>query len=220
MTGLDFAVATFEPGWRWSDHVGPCRHGQLPGPHNGYVLQGRMRFRMDDGAEGEFGPGDVFMCPRATTRGSSATNRSWCTTSRAPWRRSTRRRTRCNTGDFGVSVVGVWCAKAGTGEVVAGERLSDRIALGVLTRAFPPELVDEVVAECGPGASSATGCCPHGWWSISCWRCACSPGRAMRRSARLLTAGPASGRGAGEGRGRCRRRGDRAGPVCGWGRSR
>ncbi|WP_329375581.1 IS4 family transposase [Streptomyces sp. NBC_01483] len=31
----------------------------------------------------------------------------------------------------------------------SGERLSDRIALGVLTRAFPPELVDEVVAECG-----------------------------------------------------------------------
>nr|WP_095875352.1 IS4 family transposase [Streptomyces sp. TLI_235] len=29
------------------------------------------------------------------------------------------------------------------------DRLSDRIALGVLTRAFPPELVDEVVAECG-----------------------------------------------------------------------
>ncbi|MEC4019181.1 transposase domain-containing protein [Streptomyces sp. H27-D2] len=32
---------------------------------------------------------------------------------------------------------------------VGGERFSDRIALGVLTRAFPPELVDEVVAECG-----------------------------------------------------------------------
>ncbi len=30
-----------------------------------------------------------------------------------------------------------------------GGRFSDRIALGVLTRAFPPELVDEVVAECG-----------------------------------------------------------------------
>jgi Insertion element 4 transposase N-terminal/Transposase DDE domain len=28
-------------------------------------------------------------------------------------------------------------------------RFSDQIALGVLTRAFPPELVDEVVAECG-----------------------------------------------------------------------
>ncbi|MCX4554045.1 MULTISPECIES: IS4 family transposase [unclassified Streptomyces] len=31
----------------------------------------------------------------------------------------------------------------------SGERLSDRIALGVLTRVFPPELVDEVVVECG-----------------------------------------------------------------------
>jgi hypothetical protein len=29
------------------------------------------------------------------------------------------------------------------------ERLPDRIAIGVLTRAFPPELVDEVVAGCG-----------------------------------------------------------------------
>lgn len=32
---------------------------------------------------------------------------------------------------------------------VEGERFSDRIALGVLTRVFPPELVDEVVADCG-----------------------------------------------------------------------
>ncbi|MER7780688.1 IS4 family transposase [Streptomyces sp. NPDC096191] len=31
----------------------------------------------------------------------------------------------------------------------SGDRLSDRIALGVLTRVFPPELVDEVVEECG-----------------------------------------------------------------------
>lgn len=31
----------------------------------------------------------------------------------------------------------------------AGERLSDRIAIGVLTRAFPRELVDEVIAETG-----------------------------------------------------------------------
>ncbi|WP_413754515.1 IS4 family transposase [Streptomyces sp. R-74717] len=32
---------------------------------------------------------------------------------------------------------------------VGGERFSDRIALGVLTRTFTPDLVDEVVAECG-----------------------------------------------------------------------
>ncbi|WP_327687336.1 IS4 family transposase [Streptomyces sp. NBC_00467] len=31
----------------------------------------------------------------------------------------------------------------------SGARLSDRIALGVLTRVFPPELVDEVIVECG-----------------------------------------------------------------------
>ncbi|MFC8278462.1 IS4 family transposase, partial [Streptomyces sp. NPDC057271] len=35
--------------------------------------------------------------------------------------------------------------------VPAGERLSDRIAIGVLTRAFPPQLIDEVVAETGRG---------------------------------------------------------------------
>lgn len=33
----------------------------------------------------------------------------------------------------------------------AGERLSGRIALGVLTQAFPPELVDDVIAECDRG---------------------------------------------------------------------
>lgn len=46
--------------------------------------------------------------------------------------------------------VGRWvgCAKAWQVKS-SGERLSDRIALGVLTRALPPELVDEVVAECG-----------------------------------------------------------------------
>ncbi|MFD0272247.1 IS4 family transposase [Streptomyces sp. NPDC127106] len=31
----------------------------------------------------------------------------------------------------------------------SGERLADRIALGVLTRVFPPELVDEVIEQCG-----------------------------------------------------------------------
>jgi hypothetical protein len=33
----------------------------------------------------------------------------------------------------------------------AGERISDRIAIGVLTQAFPPGLVDEVIAETGRG---------------------------------------------------------------------
>ncbi|MFH9554702.1 transposase domain-containing protein, partial [Streptomyces sp. NPDC017435] len=40
-------------------------------------------------------------------------------------------------------------ARVGQVKSSAGERLSDRIAIGVLTRAFPPELVDEVIAETG-----------------------------------------------------------------------
>ncbi|MEU2434577.1 IS4 family transposase [Streptomyces sp. NPDC007861] len=40
-------------------------------------------------------------------------------------------------------------ARAGQVKSPAGERLSDRIAIGVLTRAFPPRLVDEVIAEAG-----------------------------------------------------------------------
>jgi hypothetical protein len=40
-------------------------------------------------------------------------------------------------------------ARAGQIKSPAGERLSDRIAIGVLTRAFPPRLVDEVIAETG-----------------------------------------------------------------------
>ncbi|MET8894204.1 cupin domain-containing protein [Streptomyces albogriseolus] len=64
LTGLDFAVATFEPGWRWSESVGPIAGTESCGiHHNGYVLQGRMHIRMDDGAESEVGPGDVFVCP-------------------------------------------------------------------------------------------------------------------------------------------------------------
>ncbi|WP_369032696.1 MULTISPECIES: cupin domain-containing protein [Streptomyces] len=64
LTGLDFAIGTFEPGWRWSESVGPIvgtKSCEIH--HNGYVLQGRMHIRMDDGGESEVGPGDVFVCP-------------------------------------------------------------------------------------------------------------------------------------------------------------
>ncbi|MFF0160952.1 cupin domain-containing protein [Streptomyces sp. NPDC005263] len=64
LTGLDFAVATFEPGWRWSESVAPIAGtDSCQVHHNGYIVQGRMRIRMDDGAESEVGPGDVFVCP-------------------------------------------------------------------------------------------------------------------------------------------------------------
>jgi uncharacterized cupin superfamily protein len=56
--------ATFEPGWRWSEHVKPiagtdsCRAA-----HFGYVLSGHQKVVMDDGSELEFGPGDVVAIP-------------------------------------------------------------------------------------------------------------------------------------------------------------
>ena len=54
--------ATFEPGWKWSEHVKPiagtdsCMAG-----HMGYVLSGRMRVVMDDGSAEDYEPGDVMM---------------------------------------------------------------------------------------------------------------------------------------------------------------
>ena len=54
--------ATFRPGWRWSEHVKPiAKTPSCEAAHQGYVISGRMRIRMDDGAEEEFGPGDVMV---------------------------------------------------------------------------------------------------------------------------------------------------------------
>lgn len=56
--------ATFEPGWRWSEHVKPIAGtGSCQAAHLGYVLSGRQGIRMDDGTELEFGPGDVIAIP-------------------------------------------------------------------------------------------------------------------------------------------------------------
>ena len=50
----------FEPGWRWSEHVKPiAKTDSCQTAHLGYVLSGRMHIAMDDGSEGEVGPGDA-----------------------------------------------------------------------------------------------------------------------------------------------------------------
>ncbi|MFD5233368.1 cupin domain-containing protein [Streptomyces qaidamensis] len=62
MYGIDFAVATFEPGWRWSKSIAPIAGtDSCQIHHHGYVLQGRMRVRMDDGTEAEVWAHDVFV---------------------------------------------------------------------------------------------------------------------------------------------------------------
>jgi len=56
--------ATFQPGWRWSEHVKPIvQTASCQAPHLGYFVSGRMRVVMDDGAEEEFGPGAFSVIP-------------------------------------------------------------------------------------------------------------------------------------------------------------
>jgi len=56
--------ATFEPGWKWSEHVKPiAKTDSCQVAHAGYVLSGRMKIVMDDGTSAEIGPGDAMVCP-------------------------------------------------------------------------------------------------------------------------------------------------------------
>lgn len=51
----------FESGWRWSEHVKPIAGTKsCQSAHVGYCISGRMRIKMDSGAEEEIGPGDAF----------------------------------------------------------------------------------------------------------------------------------------------------------------
>ena len=62
--GHTIGRGTFEPGWRWSENVKPIAGtDSCQVSHLGYVVSGRMAVRMDDGSEGEVGPGDVVAIP-------------------------------------------------------------------------------------------------------------------------------------------------------------
>jgi quercetin dioxygenase-like cupin family protein len=56
--------ATYEPGWRWSEHVGAAAGaGSCQVEHVGFVVSGRAAVRMDDGAERVMESGDFFHVP-------------------------------------------------------------------------------------------------------------------------------------------------------------
>jgi uncharacterized cupin superfamily protein len=60
VAGRTIGRGTFEPGWRWSENVKPiAQTDSCEVSHLGYCLSGRMKVFMDDGSEGEVGPGDV-----------------------------------------------------------------------------------------------------------------------------------------------------------------
>jgi quercetin dioxygenase-like cupin family protein len=61
---LKIGRGVFEPGWRWSEHVKPIAGtDSCQAAHTGYVLEGRMAVRMDDGNEVEYRSGDAFYMP-------------------------------------------------------------------------------------------------------------------------------------------------------------
>ena len=56
--------AVFEPGWKWSTSVKPIvKTESCQQKHTMYVISGKMRVKMDDGSEQEFGPGDTGIVP-------------------------------------------------------------------------------------------------------------------------------------------------------------
>jgi len=62
--GATIGRATYEPGWRWSEHVGAASgERSCSVEHVGMVVSGRNRITMDDGTVIDVGPGDVFYIP-------------------------------------------------------------------------------------------------------------------------------------------------------------
>lgn len=56
--------ATFQPGWKWSQHVKPIANtASCQAAHTCYFIAGRMHVVMDDGQALEYGPGDFAVMP-------------------------------------------------------------------------------------------------------------------------------------------------------------
>ncbi|HEY7126931.1 MAG TPA: cupin domain-containing protein [Ktedonobacterales bacterium] len=58
------ARVTYEPGWRWSEHVKPIVGTEsCQVLHVGYVISGHMQVAVNDGTQADFGPGDLVVIP-------------------------------------------------------------------------------------------------------------------------------------------------------------
>jgi quercetin dioxygenase-like cupin family protein len=62
--GMTIGRATYEPGWRWSEHVGPgVGATRCSVEHVGMVLSGTATAALEDGRVFEMRVGDVFYIP-------------------------------------------------------------------------------------------------------------------------------------------------------------
>jgi hypothetical protein len=61
---ITFGKGTFQPGWKWSESVKPIAGtDSCLAPHTQFHISGKLRVKMDDGTEVEYGPGDVGVVP-------------------------------------------------------------------------------------------------------------------------------------------------------------
>jgi quercetin dioxygenase-like cupin family protein len=66
ISGLTIGRATYEPGWKWSEHVSPVVGKALCDvEHVGLVLRGRAVAALEDGTEMELTEGNLFYIPPA-----------------------------------------------------------------------------------------------------------------------------------------------------------
>jgi quercetin dioxygenase-like cupin family protein len=64
IAGQVIGRATYQPGWRWTQHVSPTAGTRLcEVEHIGLVVSGRAAVRMADGTERVMRPGDLFAVP-------------------------------------------------------------------------------------------------------------------------------------------------------------
>lgn len=62
--GMTIGRASYEPGWKWSEHVSPIAGGPLcEVEHIGLVISGRAMVALNDGTEIELTPGSLFHVP-------------------------------------------------------------------------------------------------------------------------------------------------------------
>jgi hypothetical protein len=62
--GMTIGRATYEPGWKWSEHVGPAVGAvRCSVEHVGMVLSGSATAAFDDGTIIEMKAGDLFYIP-------------------------------------------------------------------------------------------------------------------------------------------------------------
>ena len=64
--GMTVGRATYQPGWRWSEHVGPALgQTRCHVEHVGLVVAGAATAAFDDGTVVEMRAGDLFYIPPA-----------------------------------------------------------------------------------------------------------------------------------------------------------